>query len=128
MALPEAVIGRRARRRAACCKSKSDARRQIEQGGVYVDGARDRSTLGVMCSRASATLQRGKRDKHVITVEVITGAAVRRSIAARLAGGVVDVDEDGAQLRVAFGELVGVGRLVTNFLTACAGSRPITEA
>jgi tyrosyl-tRNA synthetase len=47
------------------CKSKSDARRQIEQGGVYVDGARIDDVAYVLAS--GATLQRGKRDKHVIT-------------------------------------------------------------
>jgi tyrosyl-tRNA synthetase len=47
------------------CKSKTDARRQIEQGGVYVDGARIDDVAYVLA--AGATLQRGKRDKHVIT-------------------------------------------------------------
>lgn len=47
------------------CKSKSDARRQIEQGGVYVDGQRIDDVAFVLAS--GATLQRGKRDKHVIT-------------------------------------------------------------
>ncbi|MGZ3427819.1 MAG: tyrosine--tRNA ligase [Polyangia bacterium] len=47
------------------CKSKSDARRQIEQGGVYVDGQRV-DDVGYVLERG-ATLQRGKRDKHVIT-------------------------------------------------------------
>lgn len=47
------------------CKSKSDARRQIEQGGVYVDGNRVDDVAYVLS--AGATLQRGKRDKHVIT-------------------------------------------------------------
>jgi tyrosyl-tRNA synthetase len=47
------------------CKSKSDARRQIEQGGVYVDGARI-DDVGYVLAKG-ATLQRGKRDKHVIT-------------------------------------------------------------
>ncbi|HWE29511.1 MAG TPA: tyrosine--tRNA ligase, partial [Polyangia bacterium] len=47
------------------CKSKSDARRQIEQGGVYVDGARV-DDVGYVLERG-ATLQRGKRDKHVVT-------------------------------------------------------------
>lgn len=46
------------------CKSKSDARRQIEQGGVYVDGARVDAVDYVL--ERGATLQRGKRDKHVI--------------------------------------------------------------
>ena len=46
------------------CKSKSDARRQIEQGGVYVDGARVDDVAFMLA--AGATLQRGKRDKHVI--------------------------------------------------------------
>jgi tyrosyl-tRNA synthetase len=46
------------------CKSKSDARRQIEQGGVYVDGARIEDVAYVL--ERGATLQRGKRDKHVI--------------------------------------------------------------
>lgn len=46
------------------CKSKSDARRQIEQGGVYVDGERV-DDVNHALSRG-ATLQRGKRDKHVI--------------------------------------------------------------
>ncbi len=47
------------------CKSKSDARRQIEQGGVYVDGQRIDDVGHVL--QSGATLQRGKRDKHVIT-------------------------------------------------------------
>jgi len=47
------------------CKSKSDARRQIEQGGVYVDGQRIDDVAFMLAS--GATLQRGKRDKHVIT-------------------------------------------------------------
>ena len=47
------------------CKSKSDARRQIEQGGVSVDGERIGDVNHVL-SRG-ATVQRGKRDKHVIT-------------------------------------------------------------
>ncbi len=47
------------------CKSKSDARRQIEQGGVYVDGQRI-DDVGYVLVRG-ATLQRGKRDKHVVT-------------------------------------------------------------
>ncbi len=47
------------------CKSKSDARRQIEQGGVYVDGQRVDDVGHVL--QSGATLQRGKRDKHVIT-------------------------------------------------------------
>ncbi len=47
------------------CKSKSDARRQIEQGGVYVDGARIDDVAYVL--QKGGTLQRGKRDKHVIT-------------------------------------------------------------
>jgi tyrosyl-tRNA synthetase len=47
------------------CKSKSDARRQIEQGGVYVDGERIDDVNYVLAR--GATLQRGKRDKHVIT-------------------------------------------------------------
>jgi tyrosyl-tRNA synthetase len=47
------------------CKSKSDARRQIEQGGVYVDGARVDDVAYVLSG--GATLQRGKRDKYVIT-------------------------------------------------------------
>ena len=47
------------------CKSKSDARRQIEQGGVYVDGQRVDDVAYVL--QGGATLQRGKRDKHVIT-------------------------------------------------------------
>ena len=47
------------------CKSKSDARRQIEQGGVYVDGQRIDDVAHVL--DRGATLQRGKRDKHVIT-------------------------------------------------------------
>jgi tyrosyl-tRNA synthetase len=49
------------------CKSKSDARRQIEQGGVYADGARIDDVNYVL--QAGATLQRGKRDKHVITAK-----------------------------------------------------------
>ena len=49
------------------CKSKSDARRQIEQGGVYVDGARIDDVAYVL--QSGATLQRGKRDKHVITAK-----------------------------------------------------------
>ncbi|MCU1277401.1 MAG: tyrS [bacterium] len=47
------------------CKSKSDARRQIEQGGVYVDGQRVDDVAFVL--ERGATLQRGKRDKHVVT-------------------------------------------------------------
>lgn len=47
------------------CKSKSDARRQIEQGGVYVDGQRIDDVAYMLTN--GATLQRGKRDKHVIT-------------------------------------------------------------
>ncbi len=47
------------------CKSKSDARRQIEQGGVYVDGERIDDVAYVLAR--PATLQRGKRDKHAIT-------------------------------------------------------------
>jgi tyrosyl-tRNA synthetase len=47
------------------CKSKTDARRQIEQGGVYVDGQRV-DEVGYVLAKG-ATLQRGKRDKHVIT-------------------------------------------------------------
>jgi tyrosyl-tRNA synthetase len=46
------------------CKSKSDARRQIEQGGVYVDGERVTDFAYVL--ERGATLQRGKKDKHVI--------------------------------------------------------------
>jgi tyrosyl-tRNA synthetase len=46
------------------CKSKSDARRQIEQGGVYVDGQRIDDVAHMLAQ--GATLQRGKRDKHVI--------------------------------------------------------------
>jgi tyrosyl-tRNA synthetase len=49
------------------CKSKSDARRQIEQGGVYVDGARIDDVNYVLAN--GATLQRGKRDKHVVTAK-----------------------------------------------------------
>jgi len=49
------------------CKSKSDARRQIEQGGVYVDGARIDDVNYMLAN--GATLQRGKRDKHVITAK-----------------------------------------------------------
>jgi tyrosyl-tRNA synthetase len=49
------------------CKSKSDARRQIEQGGVYVDGVRIDDVNYVLAK--GATLQRGKRDKHVITAQ-----------------------------------------------------------
>jgi len=49
------------------CKSKSDARRQIEQGGVYVDGARIDDVNYAL--QVGATLQRGKRDKHVITAK-----------------------------------------------------------
>jgi tyrosyl-tRNA synthetase len=49
------------------CKSKSDARRQIEQGGVYVDGVRI-DDVGYVLERG-ATLQRGKRDKHVIVAK-----------------------------------------------------------
>ena len=47
------------------CASKSDARRQIQQGGVYVDGQRVSDEKYVL--EAGATLQRGKKDKHVIT-------------------------------------------------------------
>ena len=47
------------------CASKSDARRQIQQGGVYVDGQRISDEKFVL--EAGATLQRGKKDKHVIT-------------------------------------------------------------
>jgi tyrosyl-tRNA synthetase len=46
------------------CKSKSDARRQIEQGGVYVDGERIADANYALAK--GATLQRGKKDKHVI--------------------------------------------------------------
>src|SRR5262249_2708966 len=46
------------------CKSKSDARRQIEQGGVYVDGERIADVNYALAK--GATLQRGKKDKHVI--------------------------------------------------------------
>jgi tyrosyl-tRNA synthetase len=49
------------------CKSKSDARRQIEQGGVYVDGTRIDDVNYVLAK--GATLQRGKRDKHAITAQ-----------------------------------------------------------
>jgi tyrosyl-tRNA synthetase len=49
------------------CKSKSDARRQIEQGGVYVDGVRIDDVNYVLAK--GATLQRGKRDKHAITAQ-----------------------------------------------------------
>ena len=47
------------------CASKSDARRQIAQGGVYVDGQRIADDKYVL--EQGATLQRGKKDKHVIT-------------------------------------------------------------
>jgi tyrosyl-tRNA synthetase len=46
------------------CKSKSDARRAIEQGGVYVDGQRI-DDIGYALA-AGALVQRGKRDKHII--------------------------------------------------------------
>jgi tyrosyl-tRNA synthetase len=46
------------------CKSKSEARRAIEQGGVYVDGQR---ISDIDYSLATGALvQRGKKDKHVI--------------------------------------------------------------
>lgn len=46
------------------CKSKGDARRQLEQGGVYVDGQRVDDPQYVL--KTGATVQRGKRDRHVI--------------------------------------------------------------
>jgi len=46
------------------CKSKGDARRQIEQGGVYFDGARIEDVHYAL--DRGGLLQRGKRDKHMI--------------------------------------------------------------
>lgn len=62
MALPKALVDVLVD--CGLCKSKSDARRQIEQGGVYVDGARIEDVAYAL--ERGATLQRGKRDKHVI--------------------------------------------------------------
>lgn len=49
------------------CKSKSDARRSIEQGGVYVDEQRV-TDLAQLLTTGSYVLQRGKRDKHVLKI------------------------------------------------------------
>jgi tyrosyl-tRNA synthetase len=46
------------------CKSKSDARRAIEQGGVYVDGQRIADIEHTLAT--GALVQRGKKDKHII--------------------------------------------------------------
>jgi tyrosyl-tRNA synthetase len=46
------------------CKSKSEARRAIEQGGVYVDGQRITDIEHSLT--AGALVQRGKKDKHII--------------------------------------------------------------
>jgi tyrosyl-tRNA synthetase len=53
------------------CTSKSDARRAIEQGGVYINGTRqtdlDRQLRASdLDGNGHLLLQRGKRDKHVI--------------------------------------------------------------
>jgi tyrosyl-tRNA synthetase len=46
------------------CKSKSEARRAIEQGGVYVDGQRIADIDHALAT--GALVQRGKKDKHII--------------------------------------------------------------
>jgi tyrosyl-tRNA synthetase len=46
------------------CKSKSEARRAIEQGGVYVDGQRVADIDYALA--AGGLVQRGKKDKHII--------------------------------------------------------------
>jgi tyrosyl-tRNA synthetase len=50
------------------CKSKSDARRAIEQGGVYVDEQRV-SDVAHTLTAGAYVVQRGKRDKHFVKVE-----------------------------------------------------------
>ncbi len=50
------------------CKSKSDARRAIEQGGIYVDEQRV-TDLAHTLTAGGYVLQRGKRDKHFVKVE-----------------------------------------------------------
>ena len=54
------------------CKSKSEARRAIEQGGVYVADERV-SDIAYVLSKpadgAGVVLQKGKRDKHYLTFE-----------------------------------------------------------
>jgi tyrosyl-tRNA synthetase len=49
------------------CKSKSDARRAIEQGGVYVDDERVNDVASVLSS-GGHVIQRGKRDKHYVKI------------------------------------------------------------
>jgi len=49
------------------CKSKSDARRAIEQGGVYVDEQRVTDVPHVLAA-GGHVIQRGKRDKHFVKV------------------------------------------------------------
>jgi tyrosyl-tRNA synthetase len=62
MALPKPLVD--ALVECGLCKSKSDARRAIEQGGVYVDGQR---IADIEFSLTKGGLvQRGKKDKHVI--------------------------------------------------------------
>jgi tyrosyl-tRNA synthetase len=62
MALPKSLIDVLVE--CGLCNSKSDARRAIEQGGVYKDGERIRDIAFVLTS--GALLQRGKKDKHII--------------------------------------------------------------
>jgi tyrosyl-tRNA synthetase len=49
------------------CKSKSDARRGIEQGGIYVDEQRI-NDVGHVLADGGHVVQRGKRDKHFVQV------------------------------------------------------------
>jgi tyrosyl-tRNA synthetase len=49
------------------CKSKSEARRAIEQGGIYIDEQRVSDVAHVLAA-GGYVLQRGKRDKHFVKV------------------------------------------------------------
>jgi tyrosyl-tRNA synthetase len=62
MALPKPIVDVLVE--TGLCKSKGDARRQIEQGGVYFDGARIEDVNYAL--DRGGLVQRGKRDKHMI--------------------------------------------------------------
>jgi tyrosyl-tRNA synthetase len=61
IALVDALVG------TGLCKSKSEARRAIEQGGIYVDDQRI-GDLGHTLAPGAYVVQRGKRDKHYVKV------------------------------------------------------------